>query len=94
MMYQAHFNCDMKADVKWCKKNTKQLNCQLIHLSQDHFGFEAAAWYWHFVDVVRLFLSLVIIILHTLFNFLYMFDTDFVEEQIVSQKCRLIRQIW
>ncbi|HQN42332.1 MAG TPA: cytochrome c oxidase subunit 3, partial [Pseudomonadales bacterium] len=18
----------------------------------DHFGFEAAAWYWHFVDVV------------------------------------------
>lgn len=22
----------------------------------DHFGFEAAAWYWHFVDVVWLFL--------------------------------------
>ena len=21
-----------------------------------HFGFEAAAWYWHFVDVVWLFL--------------------------------------
>lgn len=23
---------------------------------EDHFGFEAAAWYWHFVDVVWLFL--------------------------------------
>jgi len=31
-----------------------------LHLSQftieHHFGFEAAAWYWHFVDVVWLFL--------------------------------------
>lgn len=27
------------------------------HLTKDrHFGFEAAAWYWHFVDVVWLFL--------------------------------------
>jgi cytochrome c oxidase subunit 3 len=25
-----------------------------------HFGFEAAAWYWHFVDVVWLFLFAVI----------------------------------
>jgi len=25
---------------------------------QHHFGFEAAAWYWHFVDVVWLFLYL------------------------------------
>ena len=24
--------------------------------SEHHFGFEAAAWYWHFVDVVWLFL--------------------------------------
>ena len=24
--------------------------------ANDHFGFEAAAWYWHFVDVVWLFL--------------------------------------
>jgi cytochrome c oxidase subunit III len=24
--------------------------------TQQHFGFEAAAWYWHFVDVVWLFL--------------------------------------
>nr|YP_010701156.1 cytochrome c oxidase subunit III [Papilio alcmenor]WCI21397.1 cytochrome c oxidase subunit 3 [Papilio alcmenor] len=35
--------------------------CLLRHLSthfsnKHHFGFEAAAWYWHFVDVVWLFL--------------------------------------
>ena len=29
----------------------------LYHFTQQHhFGFEAAAWYWHFVDVVWLFL--------------------------------------
>jgi len=28
--------------------------------SRNHFGFEAAAWYWHFVDVVWLFLFVVI----------------------------------
>nr|WAX39186.1 cytochrome c oxidase subunit III [Anaplecta sp. 5 ZQW-2020] len=29
----------------------------MIHFSSNHhFGFEAAAWYWHFVDVVWLFL--------------------------------------
>jgi len=27
---------------------------------KNHFGFEAAAWYWHFVDVVWLFLFLAI----------------------------------
>nr|YP_009340739.1 cytochrome c oxidase subunit III [Sargassum natans]APR74042.1 cytochrome c oxidase subunit III [Sargassum natans] len=33
----------------------------LDHFSrQRHFGFEAAAWYWHFVDVVWLFLFLTI----------------------------------
>nr|QQV69635.1 cytochrome c oxidase subunit III [Artemia franciscana] len=37
--------------------------CTLRHAkcyfsSQHHFGFEAAAWYWHFVDVVWLFLYL------------------------------------
>lgn len=31
------------------------------HFTQEHhFGFEAAAWYWHFVDVVWLFLFLTI----------------------------------
>nr|YP_010946666.1 cytochrome c oxidase subunit III [Margattea angusta]WGO57384.1 cytochrome c oxidase subunit III [Margattea angusta] len=35
--------------------------CLLRHIflhfsSSHHFGFEAAAWYWHFVDVVWLFL--------------------------------------
>jgi len=30
-----------------------------IHFSYNHhFGFEAAAWYWHFVDIVWLFLYL------------------------------------
>ena len=28
---------------------------------EHHFGFEAAAWYWHFVDVVWLFLFVVCI---------------------------------
>nr|BCG67642.1 cytochrome c oxidase subunit 3 [Haptophyceae sp. NIES-3900] len=31
------------------------------HFSREHhFGFEAAAWYWHFVDVVWLFLFVVV----------------------------------
>lgn len=39
------------------------LVCLLRHLKGEfrpahHFGFEAAAWYWHFVDVVWLFLYL------------------------------------
>jgi len=32
-----------------------------MHFSRNHyFGFEAAAWYWHFVDVVWLFLYMVV----------------------------------
>lgn len=35
--------------------------CRLGHFkADDHFGFEAAAWYWHFVDVVWLFLFVAI----------------------------------
>ena len=30
---------------------------------QQHFGFEAAAWYWHFVDVVWLFLFICIYVI-------------------------------
>nr|YP_009743945.1 cytochrome c oxidase subunit III [Protambulyx ockendeni]QIE12716.1 cytochrome c oxidase subunit III [Protambulyx ockendeni] len=33
---------------------TRQLNKHFSN--KHHFGFEAAAWYWHFVDVVWLFL--------------------------------------
>ena len=29
----------------------------------DHFGFEAASWYWHFVDVVWICLFLFVYIL-------------------------------
>nr|AJP00046.1 cytochrome c oxidase subunit III [Orseolia oryzae] len=33
------------------------IRMMFIHFSYNHhFGFEAAAWYWHFVDVVWLFL--------------------------------------
>jgi len=31
--------------------------------AERHFGFEAAAWYWHFVDVVWLFLFAFIYVL-------------------------------
>lgn len=30
------------------------------YTKKTHFGFEAAAWYWHFVDVVWLFLYIVV----------------------------------
>jgi len=41
------------------------LVCLVRHLKGEfsinhHFGFEAAAWYWHFVDVVWLFLYLAV----------------------------------
>ena len=34
--------------------------CAAHFTPQQHFGFEAAAWYWHFVDVVWLFLFICI----------------------------------
>nr|YP_004221801.1 cytochrome c oxidase subunit III [Pristomyrmex punctatus]BAJ53352.1 cytochrome oxidase subunit III [Pristomyrmex punctatus]BAJ53365.1 cytochrome oxidase subunit III [Pristomyrmex punctatus] len=36
----------------FCYMRMKNLHFSPIH----HFGFEAAAWYWHFVDVIWLFL--------------------------------------
>ena len=39
-----------------CLKRLNAFNFSFTH----HFGFEAAAWYWHFVDVVWLFLFVVI----------------------------------
>jgi heme/copper-type cytochrome/quinol oxidase subunit 3 len=37
------------------------------HFTQSHhFNFEAAAWYWHFVDVVWLFLFISIYLWSTL----------------------------
>ena len=40
------------------------LRCWFGHFSKDHhFGFEAVAWYWHFVDVVWLGLFLFVYVL-------------------------------
>ena len=39
-----------------CLFRLRKFNLNKAH----HFGFEAAAWYWHFVDVVWLFLFVVI----------------------------------
>lgn len=40
------------------------LRCAKGHFSRDdHFGFEAVAWYWHFVDVVWLGLFLFVYVL-------------------------------
>ena len=37
------------------------LRAKALHFTkQSHFGFEAAAWYWHFVDVVWLFLFIAV----------------------------------
>nr|WRQ18191.1 cytochrome c oxidase subunit 3 [Igerna wilsoni] len=37
------------------------LRINMLHMSdKHHFGFEASAWYWHFVDVVWLFLYMLI----------------------------------
>ncbi|HET8942113.1 MAG TPA: cytochrome c oxidase subunit 3, partial [Rudaea sp.] len=40
------------------------LRCMRGHFDKDnHFGFEAVAWYWHFVDVVWLGLFLFVYVL-------------------------------
>jgi cytochrome c oxidase subunit 3 len=40
------------------------LRCAKGHFSKDnHFAFEAVAWYWHFVDVVWLGLFLFVYVL-------------------------------
>ena len=44
--------------VQWLRSSTAG------HFSADeHFGFEASAWYWHFVDVVWLLLFLFVYVL-------------------------------
>jgi cytochrome c oxidase subunit 3 len=41
--------------VQWLRSTGKG------HFSaEDHFGFEASAWYWHFVDVVWIFVMIVV----------------------------------
>ncbi len=40
--------------VCWCRAKKGHFS------AKEHFGFEAAAWYWHFVDVVWLFLYIAI----------------------------------
>jgi cytochrome c oxidase subunit 3 len=43
--------------VIWCR-------CLKGHFTPEkHFGFEAAAWYWHFVDVVWLILFVFVYII-------------------------------
>ena len=44
------------AFLRVCLFRLNKFNFRFTH----HFGFEAAAWYWHFVDVVWLFLFVVI----------------------------------
>jgi cytochrome c oxidase subunit 3 len=44
--------------VQWLRSTTKK-----HFTADDHFGFEAASWYWHFVDVVWVGLFLFVYIL-------------------------------
>ncbi|PCJ18865.1 MAG: cytochrome c oxidase subunit 3 [Gammaproteobacteria bacterium] len=44
--------------VQWLRSTTKG-----DFTAEDHFGFEAAAWYWHFVDVVWVCLFLFVYII-------------------------------
>jgi heme/copper-type cytochrome/quinol oxidase subunit 3 len=45
--------------VGTCAIIVQTIRLYLHHFTKEHhFGFEAAAWYWHFVDVVWLFFVL------------------------------------
>jgi len=44
--------------VQWLRSTTKK-----HFTAEDHFGFEAASWYWHFVDVVWVGLFIFVYIL-------------------------------
>jgi cytochrome c oxidase subunit 3 len=47
--------------VGTCFLSVCLLRLYLNHFTKEHhLGFEAAAWYWHFVDVVWLFLFITI----------------------------------
>ena len=50
-MYQAALKAAGSENVHFVSKAT-----EAGAVFDDHVGFEAAAWYWHFVDVVWLFL--------------------------------------
>jgi len=41
-------------------KSAQNLLANYAFTKDQHFGFEAAAWYWHFVDVVWIFLFITI----------------------------------
>ena len=41
-------------------KKTQQFLSQYAFTKDQHFGFEASAWYWHFVDIVWIFLFITV----------------------------------
>ena len=46
-----------KRGIKW---EWQQLLGEFAFTKDQHFGFEASAWYWHFVDVVWIFLFITV----------------------------------